>query len=65
MEYCVGVLKGSPLFAEFYCTILYLTKSQAKFERVVELLASLFEKKFYFYELRINIGSRPAVYDLK
>lgn len=59
------MLKGSALFAEFYCTILYLTKSQAKFERVVELLATLFEKKFYSYELRINTGTRPAVYDLK
>ena len=65
MEYCVGVLKGSPLFAQFYCTILYLTKSQTKFERVVELLATLFQKKFYYYELRINIGSRPTVCELK
>jgi hypothetical protein len=45
--------------------VLFLTKSQGKFERIIELLSTLFEKKCYYYELRISVGFRPTTGELK
>jgi hypothetical protein len=35
LETCLGLNRSSPLWAEFYATVLYLTNSTSKFERII------------------------------
>ncbi len=42
MENCIGANRNSSIFAEFYASILYITDSTARFERIIEILAILF-----------------------
>jgi hypothetical protein len=41
-ENCLGFNRNSILFAEFYATVLFVNHENAKFERIVEVLALLF-----------------------